>query len=173
MHETPADKKESPLWLRLMIGRNPRRTFIRALILAAVTFGTFHYIFLPVRITGLSMEPTYHDGTVNLVNRLSYLRNPPRRGDIVAIKTTGLHVMYLKRIVGLPSETVAISNGTVLINGEPLDEPYLHDPQPWNEPACQLKSNGYFLVGDNRTMPQEQHEHGIQERPAIVGKILW
>src|SRR5689334_21380194 len=103
----------SPGWLRIaVIGRNPKRTAIRALVLALFCFVLFKFfvfrvIVLPVRIEGYSMFPTYHDRGVNFVYRLAYRHSPPQRGDVVGIRMAGPSVMLMKRIVGMPGETVA------------------------------------------------------------------
>ena len=76
---------------------------------------------LPVRIEGNSMFPTYHDRGVNFVNRLAYRHIEPQRGDIVGIRMAGPSVMLMKRIVGLPGETVAFEHGRLIINGEEID----------------------------------------------------
>ena len=78
----------------------------------------------------------------------------------------------MKRIIGLPGETVAFENGRVLINGEVLDEPYEKSPCDWNCPPVKLGPDEYYVVGDNRTMPQELHTHGGTPRYRIVGKVL-
>src|SRR5258707_1178640 len=98
-------EKEVPFWLAIIIGRKPRRTLIRAACLAVVCFVVFKFVLLPVRVVGISMEPTYHDRSLNLVNALSYLRSGPQRGDVVGVQMSGRSIMYLKRIVGLPGET--------------------------------------------------------------------
>jgi len=161
-----------PLWQRIVIGRRPVVTLIRMVILVVLIVGIYQFVLIPVRITGISMEPTCHDRHVGLVNRLSYYSHEPERSDIVAIKTTGVRIMYLKRIIGLPGETLSISNGVVHINGEPLSEPYVVYKMPWNLPPIPLASNEYFVIGDNRGMPQEQHDFGRAYRNQIVGKKL-
>lgn len=176
-----------------MIGRNPKATLLRVVIWAVACLVVFRLLLLPVRVDGISMLPTYRDHSVNLVNRLAYLWHEPRRGDIVAIRfshfeTNGLggleqvasrleppHVMLLKRIVGLPGETVAFLDGRVVINGEPLDEPYEDAqkfPCDWNRAPVTLGPGEYLVVGDNRSMPQEDHTFGECERNRIVGKAL-
>jgi len=118
-----------PRWLQIvLIGRNPKVTLVRVTVLAVTCFVVFRFILLPARIEGISMLPTYKDRSVNLVNRLAYRWHEPRRGDVVGIRLAGPHVMYMKRIIGLPGETVAFVNGRVLINGEVLDEPYEKRP---------------------------------------------
>jgi signal peptidase I len=163
----------APQWLKTVVfGRNPKRTAIRLAILIIGTFVLFKFVLIPIQITGISMEPTYHNGHVNFINRLAYSRNDPKRGDVVGIRYSGIHIMLAKRVVGLPGETVSFSNGKLFINGEPMEEPYLKLPSNWTTPEVKLKLNEYFVVGDNRTMPPDLHEHGVAQRKRIVGKVL-
>jgi signal peptidase I len=162
-----------PQWFKtLVFGRNPRRTTIRLVILILGTFILFKFVLIPIRITGLSMEPTYHDRSINFINRLAYTHADPRRGDVVGIRYSGIHIMLAKRVVGLPGETVSFVNGRLQINGEGVEEPYLKLPTNWTTPEVKLKQNEYFVVGDNRSMPPDSHEHGVAERRRIVGKVL-
>jgi signal peptidase I len=162
-----------PRWLRIvMIGHNPKATLVRVVVLVVTSFVVFRFILLPIRVEGISMLPTYKDRSWNLVNRFAYLRHEPQRGDVVSIRLAGPHVMYMKRIIGLPGETVAFANGRVLINGEMLDEPYEKSPCDWNRPPVKLGFDEYFVVGDNRTMPSENHVFGKAGRDHIVGKAL-
>lgn len=156
----------------LLFGRNPKLTLIRIVILVAVVGVAFGFVLLPIRITGISMLPTYPNGSLNLVNRLAYVRHEPQRGDVVSIRITGLHGMFMKRIIGLPGETVAFVDGNVLINGKIIEEPYEKFSCDWNRPPVTLAADEYFFVGDNRSMPQEDHTFGIQKRNRIVGKVL-
>jgi signal peptidase I len=80
--------------------------------------------------------------------------------------------MYLKRIVGLPGESIAFVDGRLLVNGRILDEPYEKSSCDWNAEAVTLGTNEYFVVGDNRTMPKEEHTFGKAERNRIVGRAL-
>jgi signal peptidase I len=80
--------------------------------------------------------------------------------------------MLMKRVIGLPGETVAFENGRVLIDGKLLDEPYEKWKSDWNIAPVTLTTNEYFIVGDNRTMPSELHTFGRVERGRIVGKVL-
>jgi signal peptidase I len=163
-----------PRWLRIvMIGRNPKATLVRVVVLIVTSFVVFNrFILLPIRVEGISMLPTYKDRSWNFVNRLAYLRHEPQRGDVVSIRLAGPHVMYMKRIIGLPGETVAFVDGRVLINGEVLDEPYEKSRCDWNCPPVTLGPNEYFVVGDNRTMPPELHKFGETQRSRIIGKLL-
>jgi signal peptidase I len=157
----------------LSFGRNPKATLVRIVVLVAACWVVFGFILLPIRVTGISMLPTYKDHSLNLINRLAYLRHEPQRGDVTSVRLTGFHVMFLKRIIGLPGETVAFADGRVLINGNILDEPYEKFPCDWNRPPVTLAADEYFFVGDNRSMPKEDHTFGVQKRNHIVGKVLF
>ena len=175
--QTVDHPRPRPHWLQVItVGRSPRKTFIRIAILIPVCYVLFHFILLPVRVDGISMEPTYQDRSFNLVSRLAYLRHEPRRGDVVSVRGyAGYHLMLMKRIIGLPGETVAFDHGRVLINGQPLDEPYedrTNWPSDWTWPPVTNSPDQYFIVGDNRTMPPQDHVHGRVDRNRIVGKVL-
>jgi len=165
-------------WVRVVtIGRNWKFTLFRLAIFIIACFFTFRFVLLPIRVEGISMLPTDQNGSVNFVNRLAYLWHPPQRGDVVAIRLSDPSIMwpsimYLKRIIGLPGETVAFANGKVLINGEALDEPYEKLDCDWNMPPVKLGPDEYFAVGDNRSMPLQFHVFGKVERDHIVGKAI-
>ena len=162
-----------PSWLRTMvIGRNPKRTMIRVVVLVCSCFIIFKFIFLPIRVEGVSMQPTYGTHGINLVNRLAYTFHEPRRGDVVAIRLAGISVMFMKRIIGLPGESVAFHEGHAYINGQLLSEPYVKYGCSWEHEPRQLGPNEYYFVGDNRSMPQVDHTEGKADRDRIVGKVL-
>jgi signal peptidase I len=162
----------SPSWLaRAIIGRNPRRTLVRSGVLALTCFAVFRFVLIPVRVEGVSMWPTYQGRSVNFVNRLSYLWRAPRRGDVVCLRlAAGWHIMYLKRIVGLPGETVEFRRGQLFVNGQAIAEPYVRTPCNWDEAPQQLRADEYYVVGDNRSMASRDHEHGVMARHLIMGK---
>jgi signal peptidase I len=162
-----------PTWLHVItIGRNPRRTLVRVVVLVAIILLARQFVLIPIQVMGPSMMPTYANGGVNLVYRLAYFRSEPKRGDVVAIRTSGTSIMYMKRIVGLPGETVQFHQGHLFINGALLDEPYLRKECDWESPPKTLGPDRYYVVGDNRSMPEQDHTEGIAERERIVGKIL-
>jgi signal peptidase I len=171
---TNADTAEPPSWLqRVLIGRNPKRTLVRIVILVAVCCVARAFVLVPVKVDGPSMLPTYQDRSVHVINRLAYLFHEPRRGDVVAIGLeAGNHVMYLKRIVGLPSETVAFHQGQLFVNGQPVAEPYVQLRGNWEHEAVPVPLDRCYVVGDNRDMDWEGHEKGRPKRDLIVGKLL-
>jgi signal peptidase I len=166
-------------WLRVLtIGRRPKRTLLRLAVLVVASVVVFRFVLLPIRVMGLSMEPSFHDHAINFINRLAYVGGQPRRGDVVGIRmstnTAGpLQVMLLKRLVGLPGETISFSGGQLLVNGQPQKEPYLKLHSDWDERERLLGSNQYYFVGDNRSMPPDQHDHGMAYRSQIVGRVLF
>ena len=162
-----------PNWLHVMvIGRNPCRTLVRIVVLVIVVLLVRQFALLPIRVMGPSMMPTYSNGGINLVNRLAYWHSSPQRGDVVAIRTSGTSIMFMKRVVGLPGETVQFHEGRLLINGQPLDEPYVKLDCDWESQPRTLEPDHYYVVGDNRSMPELDHWEGVAERDRIVGKIL-
>jgi signal peptidase I len=158
---------------QIVFGRNPRRTAVRVLVLAAVCFITFRWVLIPMRAEGISMLPTYHSGSLNLVNRLAYRNRKPSRGDIVAIRLAGPHVLYVKRIIALPGERISMTAGQVYVNGTPLIEPYVRNRNPWDVPEVTLTSREYFVVGDNRGMRASDHDFGRVDVSRIVGRIVF
>ena len=180
-NQTTAVSPSLPLpgWVRVvLIGRNWKLTLVRLIILVVTCFIVFRFIVLPVRVEGISMLPTCQNGSVNFVNRLAYVRHGPNRGDVVGIRLSDPSLMwpslmYLKRVIGLPGESVAFVDGTVYINGQALREPYEKKGDcDWNLPPVKLGPTEYFVVGDNRTMPEEFHVKGKVERDHIVGKAV-
>ena len=166
-----------PGWLQVaVIGRNPKVTLIRAVVLAVLCIFTYRATLLHIRIEGISMMPTYQDGSKHFVNRVAYLWHPPQRGDVVGIRlnphVAHPSILYMKRIIGLPGETVAFVQGRVLIDGNSLDEPYEKYHCDWNLPPVKLGPDQYFVVGDNRSMPSQLHVFGSIDRDQIVGKAL-
>ena len=158
---------------RVVFGRNPRRTAVRVLVLASLSFITFRWVLIPIRAEGISMLPTYQSGSLNLVNRLAYLNEQPSRGDIVAIKLAGPHVLYVKRIIALPGERISLAAGQVYVNGAPLAEPYVQNRNPWDVPEVTLTSREYFVIGDNRGMRAKDHDFGRVDVSRIVGRVLF
>ena len=119
------------------------------------------------------MEPAYRDGSINFVNVLSFYFREPRRGDVVAIAMAGRSVMFLKRIIGLPGETVAFDNGALIVDGRHVHEPYLKTGCDWMMNEVQDSFDEYFVAGDNRNMPLSCHSVGRARRSKIVGAVLF
>ncbi|MET0165449.1 MAG: signal peptidase I [Vicinamibacterales bacterium] len=158
---------------RFVFGQNPRRTAVRIMVLATISFIVFRWVLIPIRTEGSSMLPTYTPDKLHFVNRLAYGTKGPQRGDVVAIQMAGPHVLYVKRIVGLPGERVAIAGGQVQINGTGLSEPYVQHRKPWDVPEVTLGPREYFVIGDNRGMSVGEHDFGRAQIDRILGKVVF
>ena len=148
-------------------------TLVRAAATIALAYVVFSYLLIPVRLQGISMEPTYTSGQIDFTNRLAYLWRAPARGDAVAIRMAGPRVVFVKRIVGLPGERIEIIGGVVNVNGQRLIEPHVARRAPWNVAPVTLGADEYFVVGDNRAMRMEDHDFGRTTRDRIIGKMLY
>lgn len=158
---------------RMVFGANPRRTAVRIAVLAVMSVVTFGWILIPMRAEGISMQPAYESGSLHLVNLLAFAAHRPRRGDVIAIRLAGPHVLFVKRVIALPGEQLEIVDGQILVNGSPLDEPYVHSRRPWNIPAVTLSSREYYVIGDNRGMLARDHAFGRIDASRIVGKVIF
>ncbi len=139
----------------------------------AVGLGLFtrEYVFTLTRVAGDSMEGTLEMGDVVLVTRFDYLKNPPGRFDVVQVAFPGRDGKYLKRVIGLPGETVDIISGVVHINGIALDEPYARLSQ--DDIHAVLGADAYFVLGDNRPESYDSREEdmGAIGADAFLGRV--
>ena len=157
---------------QLLIGRSLGRSLIRGLSMAlALLLGSW-FILVPVRAHGPSMTPTYSDRQLLLVNRLAYRFGEVRRGDVVAITLNGAQAVLVKRIIGLPGERIRIDSGQVMIDDQPLDEPYCVYRLPWNINETRLGPDEVFVIGDNRSMVEKHHDFGRAPRSRILGRLI-
>jgi signal peptidase I len=157
---------------RAVFGRSVGRTLARCALLTLAAYVTFGFLLIPTRGEGVSMRPTLAHGQFALMNRLAYWRTPPARGDIVALRLAGPSVVYIKRIIGMPGERVAIRAGTVLIDGRELAEPYVVFKRGWEVPETVLREREYLVIGDNRDMLARQHDFGKARRDRIIGRVV-
>ena len=171
----PDEASRSSLWAeaRLLL-----RVLVFALMIAALVLV---FIVQPVKVEGTSMFPRLHDGERIFVNKLIYYdeyRWAPKieRGDIVVFwYPDDPSKSYIKRVLGLPGETIEVREGTVYIDGQPLEEKYL-DPQEnvssRSQPPVYIKPNYYFVMGDNRDNSSDSRSWGLVPKKYIYGKAL-
>lgn len=119
------------------------------------------------------MHPTLRDGGLHVASLLRYQRKDPRRGEIVVIRMAGNASFYVKRVVALPGERIAFAAGQRMVNGEPAPEFYLTSPGSWEMDEVEVPSGQYFVAGDNRRVPLEDHLAGLVERKDIAGGLGW
>jgi signal peptidase I len=145
---------------------------LETLVLSVVLFVGVNLISARIRVDGASMEPTLDTGEYVVVNRLSYRLGTPQRGDIIVFHPPlAPQDEYIKRVIGLPGDEVEVSNGTVYVNGQALNETYLNTKTSyvgsWRVPAGQL-----FVLGDNRNNSSDSHEWGTIALDSVVGKAI-
>lgn len=144
---------------------------LRVAAIALLTWFTFTRILVPVRIHNISMEPTYHAGDVHICWRARYWFREPRHGDLVAVRFAGPRTMLLKRVVGLPGDTIEFRDGILYRNAAPQNEPYVTLPCNWNMPPRHVELNRLYVVGDNRSIPIDDHYFGQTERHRVIGTV--
>lgn len=136
------------------------------------------YFGRQVKNSGDSMRPAVLDGDIVLVNRMIYDASKPKRGDIIVFKPNGNENArsYIKRIIGLPGETVQIKDGEIYIDGEKLEEKYettaIEDAGTASEEIT-LDGDEYFVLGDNRRNSEDSRmaDIGNVKRSEIEGNI--
>jgi signal peptidase I len=118
------------------------------------------------------MQPNLHTGQFVLADRLAYRLGPPRRGDVVVVHPPPEPgESFIKRVIGLPGETVQIAAGIVRVNGRALTEAYIAAPPNYSG-AWSLGSEEYLVLGDNRINSSDSHVWGPVLRTAIAAKAL-
>lgn len=143
-------------------------------------------IFTLLRVTmqGYTVEyccmvPNIQDGDWVVVNKASYFFSEPKRGDVIVFhppEELSSNNPFIKRIIGLPQETVEIKNNKVFINGIPLEEKYVNEPPYYTMPLKQIPEDEYFVLGDNRNHSNDSHTGWTVPWEEIVGKaylIYW
>ncbi len=90
---------------------------------------------------------------------------------MVIIRRAGGRAFYLKRILALPTETIAFDNGELLVNGKRVEEPYRSKSSDWTMHPIQLGPDEYFVAGDNRSMPMADHAAGVVHRRSLAGAL--
>jgi signal peptidase I len=136
------------------------------------------FVAQPFIVSGASMEPTFDNGEYLIVDELSYRFEEPKRGDVVIFKyPRDLSQYFIKRVVGLPGETVTISEEEVSVtktNGETvtLEEPYVTNSGNGRPITVSLEQDEYFVLGDNRPESSDSRYWGVLPKENIVGRAF-
>ena len=145
---------------------------LETLILAVVLYFGINAVSVRVRVDGFSMNPTLQDGEYILVNRLAYKIGNPARGDIVVFSfPMDPRQDLIKRVIGLPGESISVRDGKVMINGVPLEEPYIAAPPIYND-TWVVPEGQLFVLGDNRNESKDSHEWGFLPMENVVGRAI-
>src|SRR6266567_8049217 len=152
------------------------------LLAASIFLVIYIFLFRPFQVSGDSMYPTFKNGEYILTNLIALKTNGIERGDVIVFQAPPDHQKdFIKRVIGLPGETVLLKGGYVYINGKKLDESaylssdvktyggaFLKDNQPFTVPA-----DNYFVMGDNRPFSSDSREWGLLTRSKVIGKSFF
>ena len=148
----------------------------------AVVLVVRNFIIQPFFVDGSSMVPNFQDGDYLIIDELTFRFRDPQRGEVIVFKFPQNESSYfIKRIIGLPGDTVEVKNGIVTVfnqentEGLQLTENYLISKTP-GDITTVLKEGEYFVLGDNRTMSYDSRSWGVLPSKNIVGLVrlrLW
>ena len=151
--------------------------YIKVIIITVVlTLGVLYFVQIS-RVVGSSMEPTYHNGDIILVDKFFYKRGQPAYNDIVVVK---YHVaegedQIIKRIVGLPGDHLEMKDNQLYRNGQLLNENYINEAMIQNEDfSYDIPEGKIFVMGDNRNHSVDSRNLGyIDFDEHVVGRVFW
>jgi signal peptidase I len=154
-----------------------RRSFVREIIevivLALLIFLALRFTIQNYQVNDASMDHALSSGQFVLINKVAYLFRSPERGDvIVCYDPEHPDRQIIKRIIGVPGDTIKTDGSNVWVNGVQLNEPYVS--QKWN-PGSQtwtVTANSYFIMGDNRTVSRDSRFSPLLPKDYIVGKAV-
>ena len=163
MPKPPSSVRRGIKWLREAL-----ETILPA-ILIAILINLF--LAQPTRVHGQSMEPNLHTDQRLVVEKISYRLHGPRRGDIVVFSMPQQsEELLIKRVIGLPGEEVEIRDGTVFIDGTPLDEPYLSQETRGRYGPEVVPPLHIFVLGDNRSFSNDSRAFDAVPIEDILGR---
>ena len=147
---------------------------LRAGLVVTIFYGLFFNLSV---VRGSSMTPGIQDGDRILVEPWSYLLGPIERGDVIVLRyPLDPEIDYIKRVIGLPGDRVVLAQGTVWVNGEELEEPYVTSIDPASVLTTDVEPGQYFVLGDNRPRSSDSREFGCVPEDYVRGRVdlrLW
>ena len=179
MSDNPVEFADQPS-IQPEISNQPKKNALRGvlieiiqtLLLALVLYFAIDAVFARVRVINISMQPTFYEGDVLLVNKLAYKLGKVHTGDVVIFHNPNfLEEDYIKRLIGKPGDVVKADGGLIYINGIPLDEPYISQP-PYYLGEWVVPEDAVFVLGDNRNSSSDSHSWGFVPLEDLVGKAL-
>lgn len=127
-----------------------------------------HYIITPIKVNGNSMNNTLKDKDIMILDKISYRFQEIKRFDIVVVKKGNDYL--IKRVIGLPGETVEYNNNKLYINGKNIDEKFIHEKTNDFIMEEKIPDDCYFVVGDNRPVSNDSRYIGVINKKDILGK---
>ena len=147
------------------------RELLETLVLTLVIFLLIRSVVQNFRIDGVSMEPNFHEGQYLIINKLAYKVGVPSRGDVVVFRyPLDPDRDFIKRVIGLPGDVVAVRQGRVLINGRAVVEPYPLLPASYSSEPVTVGPGQLYVLGDNRNNSSDSHTWGLLPMDFVVGK---
>ncbi len=149
------------------------REIVETIALTVIIFLVIRFAIQSYRVQGPSMQPGLVTDEYVLVNKVAYLFHAPERGDVIVFHyPLDTSVDFIKRVIGLPGDTIVVTGTTVTVDGTKLKEPYISQPanpsgQKWTVPP-----NDYFVMGDNRPVSDDSRNWGFVPNYDIVGKAV-
>ncbi len=156
---------------------NRMRTWLRDLLISVVvSFFIITFLYQPVKVEGTSMAPQLHDQDRLFINKFAYNFEKIERDDVVVFYyPRDTQKSYIKRVIGLPGDTVRIVDGQVYVNGTMVDEPYVparyRDVRSMDE--FKVPAGEYFVMGDHRSISSDSRDFGPVARNLIYGKAAF
>jgi len=158
--------ENEPHWFGMMIREVVETVGLAVIIFLIIRIGIQNY-----RIEGQSMEPNFHDGEYLIVNKLAYRLGEYERGDVIVFQyPNDPSKDYIKRIIGLPGDTVEIRGGQLYVNNVEIEEPYLHMPNTRDEPPMVVDAGHLYVMGDNRPASSDTRSWGQLGQEFVIGQ---
>ncbi len=151
------------------------RDLLETLLLAVIAFLLINTLTGRYQVLSVSMEPTLHEGQYLLISKTSYWFHEPERGDIVVVEPLNgdkNSIPLIKRLIGLPGDTIEARDGRLWINGVAINETYVSGPLSYVN-RWTLGANEYFILGDNRNNSSDSHSWGPIPKENIIGKAIF
>jgi signal peptidase I len=166
--------EEEPISIR-------RTTFLKevleTILWVIILYFIVDYVSIRVLVKGRSMEPNLVEGNFLLVNKLAYQNGLPDRGEIIVFNNPlDEEIDFIKRVIGLPGDTIEVTSGDLYLNGTKIEEYYIYGDSLRNTPLTSVPDGHVYVMGDNRNVSSDSRMWGPLNTAAILGQpvlIYW